>query len=245
MTADAHALTGAYVCDALSAPERAAYEHHLAQCDACRQEVAELRDTAARLGFAASAEPPPSVHDQVMAQVQTVRQVAPPGASLSLARERRRRRWLHRSGWAAAAVLVAGVATLGTVAARENHEIASMRSERAAMSDFLAASDLRTTVGIVSTGGVVTIMTSRSHDAIMVAASGLPPLPPSQAYQLWMKEAGGMHPGPVTRPGVHGTIGPMMAKGAGSATAVAITVGPAGGSQHPAGTTVLVMKLRG
>jgi hypothetical protein len=120
-----------------------------------------------------------------------------------------------------------------------------MRSERAAMSHFLAAADLRTTVGHAPSGGVVTIMTSRSHDAMMVAASGLRPLPASETYQVWMHEAGGMRPGPVARPGTGGVIGPMMAKGIDGATAVTIMAGPAGGSPHPAGTTVLVMKLTG
>jgi anti-sigma factor RsiW len=252
MTADLHVLTAAYVCDALSEPERAAYEQHLARCDSCRQEVAELQDTAALLGSAVSAEPSAAVHDRVMAQVRTVRQVPPRAASLSLARERRWRRWTRRTGWAAAAALVVCAAALGAVAAhlggvaaRENHQIASMRSERAAMSHFLAAADLRTTVGQASTGGVVTIMTSRSHDAMMVSASGLRPLPDSEAYQLWMHDAGGMRAGPVARPGAGGVIGPMMAKGIDGTTAVTIMAGPAGGSPHPAGTTVLVMKLTG
>ena len=244
MSADLHVLTAAYVCDALSGPERAAYEQHLSRCDSCRQEVGELQDTAALLGSAVSAEPPARVHDRVMAQVRTVRQVAPRAASLSLARERRRH-WIKRTGWAAAAALVVCAAGLGAVAAHENHEIASMRSERAAVSDFLAASDLRTTVGHARTGGVVTIMTSRSHDAMMVAASGLRTLPASETYQVWIHEPGGMRPGPVAHPGAGGVIGPMMAQGIHGTTAVTIMAGPAGGSPHPAGTTVLVMKLTG
>ncbi|MGH3762579.1 RskA family anti-sigma factor, partial [Actinophytocola sp.] len=48
--ADVHALTGAYVLDAVSDDERAVVERHLGDCGACRQEVAELRETATRLG---------------------------------------------------------------------------------------------------------------------------------------------------------------------------------------------------
>jgi anti-sigma-K factor RskA len=245
MTADLHVLTAAYVCDALSEPEHDAYEQHLSHCESCRLEVAELQDTVARLGSAVSAGPPRAVHDRVMAEVRTVRQVAPPAASLSLARERRRRRWRKRTGWAAAVALVVCAAGLGAVAAHENAEIAGMRSERAAVSHFLAASDVHTTVGRARTGGFVTIMTSRSRDAMMVTASGLRPLPSSEAYQVWMHEPGGMRPGPVAHPGAGGVIGPMMAKGIHGATAVSVMAGPAGGSAHPAGTTVLVMKLTG
>lgn len=243
MTADTHALTGAYVCDALSEPERVTFERHLSQCEACRQEVAELRDTAALLGAAVSAQPPPGFHDRVMAQVRTVRQVIPPATSLALARERRRRHWVRRISWGAAGVLVGCGAALGVIAVRENHEIASMRQQREAVSDFLASGDLRTTVGRVSTGGTVTIMSSRSHDAMMVAASGLARLPSSEAYQVWMKKAGGMHPGPVAQPGDRGVIGPMMAKGIDGATAITMTIEPAHGSAHPSGNQVLVMRL--
>lgn len=243
MNADTHSLTGAYVCNALSEPERAAYERHLARCAACRQEVAELQDTAARLGDAVGAEPPAWVRERVMRQIQTVRQAAPPAVSLSLARERRRRLWIRRTGWAAAAVLVAGAGMLGAVAAQQNHEIASMRSERAAMSDLLAARDLRTTVGRVPTGGTVTIMASRSRDAMMIAASGLASLPSWEAYEVWMKEVAGMRPGPVAHPSAKGVIGPMMAEGAGDASAVTITVEPAAGSPHPTSSPVIVIRL--
>jgi hypothetical protein len=243
MTADTHALTGAYVCDALSEPERAAFGRHLSQCDACRQEVAELRDTAALLGVAAGVQPPPGLHDRVMAQVRTVRQVSPRAASLALARERRRGPLVRRISWAAAAAVVACGVTLGVIAVGENHEIASMRQQHEAMSDFLASRDLRTSVGKVSTGGTVTIMSSRSHDAMMIDASGLAPLPSSEAYQVWMKEAGGMRPGPVASPSAGGVIGPMMTKGTDGVTAVTMTVEPAHGSAHPSGNPVLVMRL--
>jgi anti-sigma-K factor RskA len=243
MTADTHALTGAYVCDALSEPERVTFERHLSQCEACRQEVAELRDTAALLGAAVSAQPPPGFHDRVMAQVRTVRQVIPPATSLVLARERRRRGWVRRVSWGAAGVLVACGVALGVIAVRENHEIVIMRQQREAVSDFLASGDLRTSVGRVSTGGTVTIVSSPSHDAMMVAASGLTPLPSSEAYQVWMKKAGGMHPGPVAHPSADGVIGPMMAKGIDGATVITMTVEPAHGSAHPSGNPVLVMRL--
>jgi anti-sigma factor RsiW len=245
VSADLHVLTAAYVCDALSDPEQDAYEQHLSRCETCRLEVAELQDTVALLGSAVSAEPPPPVHDRVMAEVRTVRQVAPWATSRSLARARRRRRWANRTAWAAAAVLVAGAAGLGGLVAHQNGEIASMRSEHATMSHFLAEADLRTAVGQARTGGVVTVMISRRDDAMMVSASGLRALPASQSYQVWMHTPGGMRPGPVARPGAGGVIGPMMTKGLHGATAVAVMAGPAGGSSHPAGTTILVMKLTG
>ncbi|WP_239406275.1 zf-HC2 domain-containing protein, partial [Frankia sp. Cj3] len=40
---DIHALTGAYVLDAVDGDERAMVDEHLASCDVCAREVTELR----------------------------------------------------------------------------------------------------------------------------------------------------------------------------------------------------------
>jgi anti-sigma factor RsiW len=78
---EVHALTGAYVCDALDDAERAAFEEHLAQCEACALEVAELRETAAVLGMAAAEAPPERLHAAVTARIEVTRQLAPPAAA--------------------------------------------------------------------------------------------------------------------------------------------------------------------
>jgi anti-sigma-K factor RskA len=57
---DVHELTPAYALDALAADEAEAYEAHLAQCERCRDELADLRETVAALAFGAEAPPPPA-----------------------------------------------------------------------------------------------------------------------------------------------------------------------------------------
>lgn len=74
---EVHALTGAYVCDALGAEERAAFEEHLAQCEACTQEVAELSETAAVLAMATAQAPPERLHAAVIARIEITRQLPP------------------------------------------------------------------------------------------------------------------------------------------------------------------------
>jgi len=74
---EVHALTGAYVCDALGAEERAAFEEHLAQCEACTQEVAELSETAAVLAMATALAPPERLHAAVTARIEITRQLPP------------------------------------------------------------------------------------------------------------------------------------------------------------------------
>jgi len=56
---DPHDLTAAYALDALDPEEAAAYERHLSQCEECREQLAELNETAAALAFGAVAPAPP------------------------------------------------------------------------------------------------------------------------------------------------------------------------------------------
>ncbi|MGW4971187.1 RskA family anti-sigma factor, partial [Streptomyces albidoflavus] len=76
-TAELHTLTGAYALHALSEEERDAFDRHLADCPACTTEVAELTATAARLGLAEAAVPPPAMKDQVLRRIGEVRQEPP------------------------------------------------------------------------------------------------------------------------------------------------------------------------
>jgi anti-sigma-K factor RskA len=72
-----HALTGAYVCHALSADEERDFELHLAQCPDCAMEVAELRETAALLAMEAVQAPPRRMHAAVLATINLTRQLPP------------------------------------------------------------------------------------------------------------------------------------------------------------------------
>jgi anti-sigma-K factor RskA len=57
---DAHDLTAAYALDALAPDEAEAYERHLSQCEECREELAELNETATALAFDTVAPVPPA-----------------------------------------------------------------------------------------------------------------------------------------------------------------------------------------
>lgn len=113
ITADLHTMTGAYALHALCDDEREAFERHLAKCEPCRQEVAELSATAARLGLAASVTARPELRDRVLRRVATVRQETPGGPVLS--RPGRRVQWARPlSRWALAACVAAAAALGGT-----------------------------------------------------------------------------------------------------------------------------------
>src|SRR5438874_2401993 len=57
---DAHDRTAAYALDALAPDEAEAYERHLSQCEECREQLAELNETATALAFATVAPAPPA-----------------------------------------------------------------------------------------------------------------------------------------------------------------------------------------
>jgi len=66
-----HELTAAYALDALDEDERRAFEEHLPGCARCREEVADLSQTAALLAHGApAAVPPPALRDRILAEAR-------------------------------------------------------------------------------------------------------------------------------------------------------------------------------
>ena len=58
MSTDLHTLSGAYAVHALSEEEARLFDAHLEGCQACRDEVRELQDAAARMGASEAATGP-------------------------------------------------------------------------------------------------------------------------------------------------------------------------------------------
>lgn len=240
-TADIHTMTGAYVLHALSDDERAAFERHLTQCPACAQEVAELAETAVRLGAVAATAPPPSLKSRVMADIAQTRQLPPNGAApgeVHVLRPRRWPVWISVTA-AAASVLFAVVIAIGS--ARTNQrltdELAQLRSANAEVGQLLAAPDAEIGTARADTGGSGVLVVSRTQDKAVFLADGLPALPADRTYQLWLVEPAQTRSGGLLRP----ADGPLVARDVGDVEAVAITVEPAGGS--PSGTTPPILQL--
>lgn len=77
-SADAHSNVGAYVVDALDAPERAEFRAHLESCDSCRREVVEFRETTAQLTSLVEASPPADLRRSILSGIRKVRPLPPP-----------------------------------------------------------------------------------------------------------------------------------------------------------------------
>lgn len=77
MSDDIHALSGPYAVNAVDDVERARFERHLAHCPACQAEVDSLVATATLLTMTTELAPPASLRAKVLADIKTVRPLAP------------------------------------------------------------------------------------------------------------------------------------------------------------------------
>nr|BFE64128.1 hypothetical protein GCM10020063_086540 [Dactylosporangium thailandense] len=189
MTAvDIHSLVGAYALDAVDDLERVAFERHLRDCPTCAVEVAELRETAARLAEPVAEAPPPRLRDSVLARVAHTPQERSKQPAGRRAEPGRWRPWI-----AAAAVLFAAGVGTGTWALTRQHFI----NQTSQVDAVLAAADAHAVTQDVE-GGRITMIISPSHDAGVALLSGLTPPGPDESYQLWMIDSGFRQVGEAT-----------------------------------------------
>jgi anti-sigma-K factor RskA len=240
MTADIHALTGAYALNAVSGAERAEFERHLAECESCTQEVAELRNTATRLALAAAADPPAGLKSRVLGQISTVRQL-PPETTVAPLRRRDRGTLAVRLSTMAAAVLLVAAVGLGVVVVRQNQQLDETRAQATEMSDILRAGDAQVLSLDSGADGTMTVALSRSQDRMLVLTDGLRNPPSGHDFQVWavhgakMVSAGFLNPdnGDAT----------LAVSGFGDADKIAVTVEPDGGSKQPTQPPVMTVDL--
>ncbi|MEU0546206.1 anti-sigma factor [Micromonospora sp. NPDC005979] len=187
MSADVHTLAGAYVLDAVDDVERAAFERHLAECEPCRVEVAELRETVVRLADDTVIEsPPPGLRERTLAQAARTPQLRVNVAGAS--GRRQAGRWRQLTVAAAAAVLVAGGASAVTWTVsndRISDEQASSEQARQ-IAAVLDAPDARVFERSLQPGGAATVVVSRDRDRGVVLLRDLPAPGPGRIYELWL-----------------------------------------------------------
>ena len=237
ITDDLHRLTGAYALHALSDEEREAFERHLAGCEGCAQEAAELSATAARLGLAVSVRSDPEMRGRVLRRITTVRQEAP-GESPVLRSGRAALRARLLSRWTLAACLAAAAALGGTtVWQHQRAESALAQAHRAEqgttrISAVLSAPDARTQAVTLPGGANGTVVVSRSRDRAVFVVSGMAHAPAGKVYQLWFDDGGTMRSAGLMNPDRADQA--VLLRGAvDGASGMGITVEPAGGSKQP------------
>jgi anti-sigma-K factor RskA len=231
-----HALSGSYVLDALSEPERESFERHLQHCALCTDEVRGLRETAARLGLAKTLDPPPQLRPRVLSAAYRTRQLPPPVAE-RIGLERRRR--IPRLAAAVAAAALVVVATLGVTQVVTRHQPGGAPTANAAISRVVTAADAQTETARTSAGGTVTVVVSAGQRAAVVSATGMRSLPASETYQLWVIGPHGARSAGLLSG--TGQVGQVLASGVASGDRIGITVEPAGGTSSPTTTPVIAV----
>ena len=254
MSPDLHHLSGAYAVDALDADERAAFEEHLAVCADCRAEVAELSATAHSLSSLTEATPPPSLRASVLTGISQVRPLPPipedagqPADPADLA-DRSDPAQAHAtvvplrrrtSTWFAAAAAAAVIAVGGLVWSPWADDAGSLSP----VDQVAAAADAKR---VSSTTGAVTaeVAYSRQLGRAALSVNGLTPAPDGSTYQLWLLDSGGAASSAgLLTVDAEGRGEALLAGDASTASTVAMTLEPAGGSPQPTSDPLVVLSL--
>ncbi|MEO8556179.1 MAG: anti-sigma factor [Actinomycetota bacterium] len=243
---DIHGLSGAYAVDAVDDVERARFEAHMAGCSQCQAEVASLRAAATELTTLTLTSPPASLRAAVLGDISDVRPLPPllapdeaPPAVTSLESKRSERaeraplrQWL--AGVAAAAVLATG----GLVWHPWSSDTGTV--QLTAMEQVLQAKDAQRFVQKVGDATATVVRSTSLKKAVIVTAK-MPAAPEGKVYELWLQQGESMIRAGLMPAGDANTV--LLEGDAASASAVGITVEPAGGSETPTLPPVAVISF--
>jgi len=272
-TRDLHTLAGPYAMDAISPPDRARFDRHLARCEDCAREIASLREATARLAAAAAVSPPPALKARVMAAAAATRQ-RPPGPEPEPAlgtwplrtwplrtrplrtqpfrtrplrtrqgRPTPSRRLVMAASAVAAAAAVAAAVVFGVSSGGMRDQLSQAQARSQQVAAVLTARDATMMTGAVRGGGTVTIVMSHSMRELVFTAAALHALPASRGYELWLIGPAGDRAVIMLPPARHVMTGPVVASGLRPGDHLALTAEPASGAAHPAGRPTTPMML--
>ncbi|WP_239377620.1 anti-sigma factor [Frankia sp. Cj5] len=238
---DVHALTGAYVLDAVDGDERAMVDEHLASCDVCAREVTELRLTATALTRADEVEPPASLRAAVLARIATAPQLPAPQLPAPDDRPRDGQRRgqprhprLSRRVTAAAAAALVTVTGLGLTVAGQQRRLDSERQRADRLSALAAAALSRSAAMPLAGGGSLAVVAVAGN--ALVSARDLPVLTGGRVYQFWLAGPSPAGPDGVRSAGIadgRAVAVDRLLTGVGDARSIVVTAEPAGGSARP------------
>ena len=256
-------LVAAYALGAIDPAERTAFEVHLASCERCQRELAELSRVTAGLGLAVEPVNPPDALKaktiaRATAQTRSVRTTVAPGTT------RHDKRPLVSWRFAlAASVLIAVAAgiyawslrqqvadlrtTLADASQRERDlraSLAAARSDSARLLHTLSIVNAPDALR-VSLEGTTAAPAAKGHAywsrtrGLVVSTEQLPALQPGRIYQLWMVMngqpvgAGVFTPATTGITTIEGTLPAGFTVPSGTQITVAVTNEPGNGSASP------------
>ncbi|MEQ4718467.1 anti-sigma factor [Nonomuraea sp. B19D2] len=272
MTDELHTLSGAYAVHALPYAEWVLFDKHLPACQACEAEVRRLRETAARLAGTVAEPPPAALRGRLLAAAHesrhpgiqpeqlpddsptvwrrpeglpTIRTPPEPGqpAAVNTGRVVPLRRGRAKVTAGLAAVAAAAAVALGAVAVDARRDLGELAARNDEVIAVLAAPDAETVRRPVTSGGTATVVISRSRGRMVFASSGLPELPGSKGYELWLMGRDGPRPAGMLDRAEHGLTTPLLVTPERGDDRVALTVEPAAGSEKPTTRPILLADL--
>jgi anti-sigma-K factor RskA len=231
---------GSYVLRALPDEDHERFEAHLATCEGCRREVADLQMAADTLPLAAvEVGPPPELRERIMAVVRSeaellnaadARADEPASDPAPAARApRRRRRWALSLRPLPAAIAASALVAAGVIGG-----VVLTRADNA-----------KTVTGTVQIASAPAARASLqlSDDATKLQVRKMPPPPSGKVYQVWLKRPN-RDPAPTTalfRVDANGSADVEIQRGRlKGVDQVLVTAEPDGGSMAPTSDPVIV-----
>jgi anti-sigma-K factor RskA len=239
-----HALSGAYVVDALDQEEREAFERHLPRCLDCQAEIASLREATALMADDAAMTPPDSLRTSVLAGISTIRPLPPEiaqprteeSAPSNVVPMRRRR--FRVASLVAAAAVAASVAVGVAWHPWDDQNTSSV----SAADQVLAAADAQKVSLDFKDGSSASVYRSKSKGRAVILTDGMAAPPSGKVYELWFQDSTGtMVPAGLMPKSPDAKV--LLRGNASGATAVGITVEPDGGSQAPTTPPIALFEL--
>ncbi|OLT27709.1 hypothetical protein BJF83_17810 [Nocardiopsis sp. CNR-923] len=252
---DIHGLIAGYAVDALEAEERTAVERHLPECEDCRRDLAEFRETLVRLAYAESTQPSEELWTRVSALARRTRQAPLPPKADGTAAENGRgdgsvtgdhggdgspaevvrgpaRWWRGRLPWLVAAACALVAVMLGASLLSVDRSMDESRRHQAEVEALLAAPDTHMHEGPLGEGARATAFTSYQMDALMLVVDGLPDTPRGMQYQMWYVDEDGMRSAGMLTLSDDGRYS-GMAHDMGTPIQVGVSLEPEGGMPEP------------
>lgn len=258
---DVRTLLAAYALDAVDDDERRAVEDLLARDADAAVELDGLRAVTAAIAAVDVLPAPPSLRAAVLQEVARTPQLtaqdqaapetrgadddraagtAEPGGAVVLPLRRRRGPGVVGWGLAAAAAAVVAVTVPGVVAWQQHDRAVRAEARSDLLADLLAEPGATVLSSPLTGGGDAVAVLTEARGAVVV--DDLPALDDGLVYQVWAMRDG--TPVPAGFLDAAGTTGAELLEDYRAGDGVALSVEPAGGSDQPT-TTPLVVLLPG
>jgi hypothetical protein len=217
-----HDLVAPYALDALDDEEREQFERHLAGCDQCSAQLAELQEATAALAFGESEEPPAGLRERILDAARENGKVI----------QFPRRRWLFPATAVAAAAAAIAAIAVGVWATSLSRDL---DRERSAKESYARALQL---VG----GGAEVTPLADAEGGLLVAPDGeaalvvcgLQPAPKGRTYEAWVIQGETPLPAGLFRGG-GGCPPVLLERNVPPGSRVAVTLERSGGAPRPTG----------